>query len=371
MRKKAFVCGILALLLCGCSPTATSTADKTTNNDSEEEAQLHLAVSDTYDLQAMGYRLIEVNGDALQAEGDILHAVAEGNAEVTVADDGAERTFTVRVWADAKSLGDRFPVDKGMFQGENVILFGESISQGWVCEPGVTINPAATYFAKLCEYLGAATDPTDYCNCNLAQGGTTLTLNNAYGICGVERVSRTEAFTEDNRSRDAYNAMRNADLCVIFYGSNDLYAGVLAQCTQDSIFNDQPQEAWQVNSVRGGTYYMINTIRKLNPNVKFLLLSPTLRRADGTVLGYSEDKTDVVNLATGQSMRMYSQAIKVVAQEEGARFVDWTGLFTYEDFCEDYTNIWAYDGLHPHSAGHRRMFEFLMEQLNQPLDSGI
>lgn len=318
----------------------------------------------------MGYRLVGISGEAIEADGDILRAVAEGFAEVTVADEAAEHRFTVRVWADAKALGDRFPVDRGMFGGKNVILFGESISQGWICEPGVTIDPSATYFAKLCEYLDAATDPTDYCTCNLAQGGTTLTKNNTYGISGVERVSRTEPFVEDNRSRDAYGSILSADLCVIFYGSNDLGMGVLAECSPDSIFNDEPEQAWQVNSIRGGMYYMLTTIRERNPNVKFLVLSPTLRRADGTLLGYSEDKTDVLNLATGQSMKMYTQAMKEVCEEQGARFVDWTGLFGYEDFCEEYTNLWAYDGLHPHRAGHQKMFEFLLQQLNQPLDSG-
>lgn len=372
MKKgSAFICSILALLLLwGCSAAAPSTTDPNANRPNEEEAQLHLSISDTYDLQAMGYRLVEVSGQAVQADGNTVKAVAEGYAQVTVADEAGEHQFTVQVWADAKSLGQRFPVDRGMFGGKNVILFGDSISQGWICEPGVTIDPSATYFAKLCQYLGAATDPTDYCKCNLAQGGTTLTMNNSYGISGVERVSRSEPFLEDNRSRDAYNSILSADLCVISYGSNDLWVGALAQCAESSLFDDEPQQPWQVNSIRGGMYYMIQSIRKLNPNVKFLILPPLLRRADGVVLGYSEDKTDVINLATGQSMRMYSQVMQQVAQEEGARFVDWTGLFTYEDLCEDYTNLWSYDGLHPHRAGHQRMFEYLMQQLNKPLQSG-
>lgn len=156
MKKgSAFICSILALLLLwGCSAAAPSTTDPNANRPNEEEAQLHLSISDTYDLQAMGYRLVEVSGQAVQADGNTVKAVAEGYAQVTVADEAGEHQFTVQVWADAKSLGQRFPVDRGMFGGKNVILFGDSISQGWICEPGVTIDPSATYFAKLCQYLG-------------------------------------------------------------------------------------------------------------------------------------------------------------------------------------------------------------------------
>ena len=363
-RSVKWLCAALvAALLCGCTLRSAPT---TTAPKAEEEADLNLAISDTYDLQAMGCQLTKLTGEAVTASGNVLTAVAEGTAQVTVTCDDQERTLQVRVFANAQELGGRFSVDKGMFHGKNVIVFGDSITDGYLLDPMKPRNYDDTYFAKLCEYLGAATDPTDRVNCNFALGGTQISSgHSAYGISGAERMERVEPFYEDGTKRDIRPAILSADLCVIYYGTNDLVFGKLAQASNEGWVTDTPRKASDAQTVSGALYFMINMLRSLNPNIKILVLPPVLRRADGQLLVYSEDKTDVLNCSTGQSIRQYGDVMETVCLENGAKFVDWGGVFTYENFCKESVNTYSTDGLHPNAAGHELMFNYLLGLLTQ------
>lgn len=367
--KRVFIvllCAVSVFSICACTAGRPQTGDDT----GYIEKQLHLSVGDTYDFAAMGYTLENLDGTAVFAVGDVITAAMEGTDQVTVTDTMKESyRFTVTVCKDAAALGDRFPIDRGMFQGKKIIAFGDSITDGCLLDPTKEngLNYEDTYFAQLCRYLGAASDPTDLENCNFACGGTTLTygLNGGYGISGVERVGRGEAFTDGGRVRNPYPNIPDADLCVIFYGTNDLTAGAKAQSDGADGLNDTPKTMQEAKTIRGGLYYMITQLRKMNPKLKILVLPPLYRRADGTLLGYSEDKTDVVNLQTGQSLRQFGQVIGEVCQENGARFIDWYGLFDYENFGRNDAVAYSCDGLHPNVEGHKKMFAFLQEQLEK------
>ena len=333
------------------------------------EKELHLCVGDTYDFSAVGYSLKDLGGTAVFAVGDVITAVAEGTDRIIVTDIMNEAyRFTVTVYKDAASLGDKFPIDKGMFQGKKIIVFGDSITDGCLLDPTKPngLNYEDTYFAQLSAYLGASSDPTDLENCNFACGGTTLTcgLNGGYGISGVERVNKGSSFTDAGRVRNPYPNILDADLCIIFYGTNDLTAGVKAEAVAADGLTDTPQTMQEAKTISGGMYYMITALRKLNPKLKILVLPPLYRRADGTQLIYSEDKTDVLMASTGQSLQNFGEVIGQVAQDNGARFIDWYGLFNYENFGRNDATTYSYDGLHPNVEGHKKMFEFLIEQLN-------
>ncbi len=333
-----------------------------------EEKQLHLSVGDSYDLGTMGYTLDELDGTAVYAVGDVITAANPGSDSLIVSD----LTFTqyrihVTVYATAAELGDRFPLDKGMFQGKKVIAFGDSITDGCLLDPNKPngLNYEDTYFARLCRYLGAASDPTDLENCNFACGGTTISFgtNGGYGVSGVERVSATKSFTDAGRVRNPYPNILDADLCVIYYGTNDLTANIPAEAGGTDGITDTPQRPEDARTVRGGLYYMITTLRSLNPNIKILVLPPIFRRADGANLQYSADQTDVIKVSTGASLKQYGQVLQAVAQEQGAKFVDWYPVFDYESFGRNDATDYSYDGLHPNVAGHEKMFDYLVQAL--------
>lgn len=339
------------------------------------EKELHLCVGDTYDFSAMGYVLEDLEGTAVFAVGDVVTAAAEGTDHVIVTDIMKESyRFTITVYKNAAALGDKFPIDKGMFQGKKIIAFGDSITDGCLLDPTKPngLNYEDTYFAQLCAYLGASSDPTDLENCNFACGGTTLTygLNGGYGISGVERINKGNSFTDGGRVRNPYPNILDADLCVIFYGTNDLTAGAKAEANAADGLTDTPQAMQQAKTIRGGMYHMITTLRKRNPKLKILVLPPLYRRADGTQLVYSADKTDVIMASTGQSLRQFGQVIGQVAQENGARFIDWYGLFNYENFGRVDATTYSYDGLHPNVEGHKKMFDFLVERLEMTASQG-
>lgn len=361
------LCAAMALTLGACNTGQGPASETTASPEQTPTASLCLSVGDRYDFAAMGYRIEKLDGTAVFALDDTICATCAGEDVVVVHDQVTleQTAFRVTVYADAQSLGDRFPLDRGMFAGKKVIAFGDSITDGCLLDPNKEngLNYEDTYFAKLCKYLQVDSDPTDLENCNFACGGTTLTYgtNGGYGISGVQRVDATAPFTDGGRVRDPYPNILQADLCVIFYGTNDLTAGVCADSDTDSSLTDTPQSAQEALTIRGGLYYMICKLRQLNPNIKILVLPPLYRRADGRLLTYSADKTDVQNANTGASLIAYRDALAAVCREQGAKMIDWYAVFDHDNFGQIGATEYSYDGLHPNVAGHEKMFQYLVE----------
>lgn len=324
------------------------------------EKRLNLCVGDTYDFGAEGYAVSGFAGTALGCVGDTVTALTTGTGEVTVTDPRQRQCrVPVTVYAGTEELGGRYPLDRGLFQGKRVIVFGDSITDGCLLDPEKPVNYEDTYFAKLCGALGAASDPTDLEACNFACGGTTLTygLRRSYGISGVERVDRTEPFTEGGHQRDPYPNILRADLCVIEYGANDFDEQVPAGTSAD-----RPERAEQAVTVRGGMYYMLRRLRALNPSLKFLVLPPLYRRANGTSLLWTDDRADVRCAATSETLRDYGRTIREVCGELGAKMIDWYGAFDYESFGREDADRYTLDGLHPNAAGHEVMFRYILKK---------
>lgn len=368
MWKKAASAILIINLLAGLFCISGCTEEGSAGNMTQKE--LNLCVGDTYDFDAMGYTLEKLEGKTVSAVGNVITAESVGFAVAIVRnEDLSEYRYQITVYADAAALGDRFFIDKGMFQGKRTIVFGTSITDGALGDPNTFtgMNYTDTYFALLCNYLGVITDPTDLRNCNLACGGTTISYvgNNPYGISGVERIEATEPFSDGSRVRDPYPNILRADLCVIYYGGNDLVWNVLAESNGMDGLNDRPTRAEDAKTVKGALYYMITKLHEMNPDMKILVLPPLYRRADGVTLVYSEDKVDVINAMTGVTVRDYIRVMKEVCEEQGAMFVDWYPLFDYENFGAEGVDTYSGDGLHPNVEGHKKMFEYLMDQVSK------
>ena len=107
-------------------------------------------------------------------------------------------------------------------------------------------------------------------------------------------------------------------------------------------------------------YYMLTRLHELNPRMKIIVLPPLYRRADGTYLVYSDDRTDVIFQPTGASLKQYGKAISEVCRETGCMFIDWYPVFNYDNFGKSDANVYSQDGLHPNVEGHRLMFDYLV-----------
>ncbi len=365
--KKALSWLLLPAVLMGLLGCAEAQTDTTA--PAQYDRELHLCIWDTYDFGAMGLDIKATDGNLLSVSGNVITAGTTGTQEVTVADAaGKELRYLVTVYADARELGGRFPVDKGMFKGKKVIVFGDSITDGYLGEYAQNYNDG--YFPLMCRYLETASDPTDLLNSNFACGGTTLAYgkNPEYGISGVQRLMSTKPFYDLGRKRDPYPNVLQADLCIIYYGSNDLWAGVYAESTGIDGVNDTPTNPEEAVTIRGALYFMINRLHELNPDMKILVLPPVIRVDDGNALAYSEDKTDLINRFTWASFSQYRKVMEEVCRENGAMYVDWSPVFDYDNFCAPGRSIYNADGVHPNALGHRKMYDFLADYFSWESD---
>lgn len=352
---------VLWLSLSACGADLDPGKEKEETDVRYIEKELNVCVGDTYNFGEMGYSVDSVGGTALYLIENTVTAFGTGTDEVIVSDLMLNKTrFHVTVYENAAELGDRYVIDRGMFAGKRMIIFGDSITDGCLLDPEKPTNYEDMYVTKLCRYLGMASDPTDLENCNFACGGTTLTygLRGGYGISGVERVDETHSFTDGGRIRNTYPNILTADLCVIEYGANDFDEDVLT-----GVARDRPEKAEDAVTLRGGMYYMIRRLRELNPNLKILVLPPLFRRADGTNMLWTEDLTDVENAKTGETLRGYAQALREVCEEYGAKFIDWYPVFNYENFGKIDAGQYTEDGAHPNAAGHELIYQYLFNYI--------
>lgn len=368
---------IITLLMCCCLIFVCACNESEGNSDGknppvgdveEDEGvlrNLYLCVGDTYDFTAMGMKNVEKTGGAsVTVKDGTIKAVAKGSSKIRVEDGGEKVTYRVRIYPTADELGGSFPLDKGMFSGKKVIVFGDSITDGHM--GSVTGMYDDTYFSLLCRYLGADSDPTDLCNSNFARSATTITygLRQSAGISGVERVSKETTFKDGGTvERDPYPNIQSADLCIIFYGTNDFTENVYKDSSNNSNLNDYPVNAKSARSIAGGAYYMITRIREVNPDIKILVLPPLYRREEGNHLVYTDGKNDVLNSTTGEKLSEYGEVLERVCGENGAKFINWYPLFNYENFG-NVNSAYTDDGLHPNKAGHQKMFEYIKEHCN-------
>ena len=351
---------LMAFALFGCAPSGTDGLPPQT----AEERTLCLAVGDTYDFSQMGLLLAQAEGECIQARGNIIEAVGEGTASVVATGADGAVGYAVRVFPTARELGGRFLLDRGMFFGKKAIVFGDSITDGYM---GDETNYDETYFALLCDALGISGEPGDLVNCNFACGGTTITYGRRlqFGISGAERVTVSQPFYDTGRLRDPASNIPDADLCVIFYGTNDFDENIPARAEGDASLTDVPTRMEDARTIKGAAYYMIEQLHMRNPQLKILLLPPLYRRKAGS-LDYAHGGKDVVNTVTGEYLSEYGAALREAAQECGAKFIDWYPVFDFENFgvSSQYTS----DGLHPNREGHRLMFEFLLAHAEQRND---
>lgn len=161
------------ILMVGSIAGCAGTPEQPNPEEPSVSRTLALSVGDSYDFTAMGLFFEKAEGDCVQisAEENVLHALAPGNCTVQVRTGKEIHAYDVTVYSTARELGGKYELDRGMFAGKKVIVFGDSITDGLMVNE---TNYEDTYFALLCRYLAASNDPTDLVNSNFACSGTTL-----------------------------------------------------------------------------------------------------------------------------------------------------------------------------------------------------
>lgn len=174
----------------------------------------------------------------------------------------------------------------------------------------------------------------------------------------MERISSVQSFLDNGRVRNPYPNVLNADLCVIYYGTNDFTFDAPARSDNSLKTSDTPTRPEDAKTIKGGAYYMVNKLYELNPRIKILILPPTYRRSWDHFVYDMKNPNEIYNTVTGGKLTDYGVALKEVSEEQGAKFIDWYPVFNYENFA--ISDQYTVDGLHPNREGHQAMFDYLI-----------
>ena len=214
---------------------------------------------------------------------------------------------------------------KEYMQGKKVVSYGDSISS----------------YSQVEVIDGKQTDYVDILSQNLGFTFTRL------GVPG-SRLSYVVPSTATKRKSGAEIVVDNqdansvADVAIIAYGTNDF--GVSVPMGRNS---DKPIKKEQVSTFKGAINFMVKTLRKHNPDIRIIFLTPIYRN-------------DKVQNGIGLQLNDYAKAIMDLAEVNGYRYIDMfnSGIFNESNFYSG--SNYTPDGLHPNTLGHQVYAEYLL-----------
>lgn len=167
------------------------------------------------------------------------------------------------------------------------------------------------------------------------------TLAAAVANSGIEVIQKKE-----NRHPDA-------DVVILWYGTNDWYFGNLPgeACSAD------------VNTFNGALNAAVRILKEVNPAVKIILPTPNLRfqAPDG---GEQEGDARVVPNKAGHTQGVYTQAVKAAGKRLGCTVIDMqeaTG-FTFDEMEKYFP-----DGVHPSKDGYEVISRIFAETITEAM----
>ncbi len=230
------------------------------------------------------------------------------------------------------SLTD-FKLTKEYFEGKKVVVYGDSI----------TMPVANTQFVEEANYIDLlARDLGFVLLANYAVPSTTATHSYSVYPKGAAK--------EDLESGPRYVTQHEfvnetADYALIMYGANDFTLG--APIGTDA---DVPQSYGEVTTYKGGIRFMVETLRKHNPDIRIQLFTPLYRAGYGTF---------PVNGSTGLSIPDYGDALFGMKDSLQVRVLDTFPVFSEEIY---YANSkYTKDGTHPNDAGHALLEAYILD----------
>lgn len=249
----------------------------------------------------------------------VITATGVGETAVRAKDGNTVYEYAVEVKADART---EFKLDRGYFYGKKVIFYGDSIS----AKVGVS-GAGKDYIDNLKAALG--------CNSSVVSEGGALFTH--WTAKGYNRKSAAE-FIVGNAENNA-----TADYAVLFFGTNDFARRVAFGTRQDD-----PAALDDVKTFRGAIKFCVKNLRKDNPNLKILLLTPLIRT----------DRTLTNDI--GNKLEDYGAVIEEMAEVLSCRAINLYGLFTEKDMQSG--SKYTSDGLHPNAAGHKVISDYLLSK---------
>lgn len=225
-----------------------------------------------------------------------------------------------------------------MKKGQKIVSFGDSVTAN------ETIGADLTYVRKIANQYGL-----EFVK-NYAIGGTTATYMYEGSNIYKEYKGNTTAIDGPRVVKRAYDngELNDIDYAFIAYGHNDHYFQPPITVEGDDVYNVDNFD--NAHSFKGSYRYMVNLLRKANPNIKIILLNCTYSRYnyDGSVYGHTYTYHD------------YRHAITELAMELDCKTVDpWNYL---ENFYDGETrNAYYKDVVHLSVKGHEKLYSYIVK----------
>ena len=219
---------------------------------------------------------------------------------------------------------------KGPWADKNAIFVGDSITAGTNCE-------GSTYWELLGDILELGSANA------MATPGSCISGTSDYGSEYDPLINRFEDIPE-------------ADLITIFMGTNDY-----GHDTPLGSIDDEGDVSFY-----GALNTIIPALQAKYPNAKIVFITPLHRYGFGTNSATGEEHTyDSVPNGAGHTLGDYVNAIKEVCEKYGVDVIDLYTDLDLDPSADETREYYMEDGLHPNSAGHRLIAEYLEHALNE------
>lgn len=217
-----------------------------------------------------------------------------------------------------------------LLEGKIVNFLGDSITEG----TGVT-DRVNNRYDKIIER-----------ECKLAKA-------NNYGIGGTRLAHQITCSSEKPRwdlcfCGRAYDLDKNADLIVVFGGTNDYGHG-------DAPFGSLEDTA--PTTFCGAVSWLMSFLKTSYPKAQVVFMTPAHRRGDYKVSGNSKKAPDAKPLAE------YVKVIEEQGKKLGVPVLNLFEKLPINPNDEEQRNTYTIDGLHFNDAGHELIAEQLMKFL--------
>lgn len=226
-------------------------------------------------------------------------------------------------------------------KGKKLIVIGDSLSAEETYN-----NAGKTYCSVIAEKTGMIFKK------NYAIGGTTATYMFPGSHVEIEYKDHKVAIDGCRVSKKAFenHEFDDVDYAFIEYGHNDQYFNDPISVPGDDVYNIDNFD--NAHSFKGSYRFIINLLRKANPNIRIILMNCTYSEYD---LEYrSKDWKYTLTFAD------YRQAIKELAEEMNCKYLEpWD--YMKPVFDGRTTKEYYHDVCHISPKGHAYLAEFIMK----------
>lgn len=290
---------------------------------------------DNFLLENKGSEVLVENKAMLTCEGSNLFAHKEGNTRFLVKFNEQYQEVNVEI-KPANSLHRAWNIEN-MEKGAKIVAFGDSVTAF------ATIGSPRNYVFDIAKEY-----ELDYVQ-NYAIGGTTGTY--MYPGSNIYKEYRTLEDVLDGprvikRAVDN-NELNDVDYAFIAYGHNDQYFQPPITVEGDDVYNVDNFD--NAHSWKGSYRFMVNYLRKANPNIKIILLNCTYSEYylnDHRPYGHEYDYED------------YRIAVEEIAEEMDCKTIDpWNYMKQYFDAYNRKVNY--KDVVHITQEGHLKLADYI------------